>query len=553
MFSFKKGVALLAAVSMVFSLSSVDFSKAAKSKPVLSNKKVTLKVSQTKKIKVKKLSKKAKVTWKTSKKSVVFITKQKKNGAAYATIKAKKAGNAVITAKCVDKKSKTTLKCKVTVTGKAKKNTANSVSKTTPKPEDNKNAQTTPLPTQTPIPTANPAKWVTTWGTAEEKAGTMSDDPKNESMPKMALEGTTIREAIKITTSGKKLRFRLSNQYGDVPVVIGSMHIAKQIEPTKSDIDLSTDTVVTQNGSEKITIPVGEVILTDPVDFNAVALDTIAISMYIESAPTLKITAHRGARSTTYQVAGNSVSSATIPKQKKTLAWYFLADCSVWMEQGGRSIVCFGDSITDGYGTDKPNLGGGMDKKGQGGPDQYTRWEDFLAKRLQANEGTKDVAVINEGIGSNGMLGSYPTDSGKDRFQRDLLQHDAVEYCIILFGVNDLNQLKDTTMYDKLLPEYQKMVKLCHDNNIKVYGAPILPFGAHSYYSENSEKVRNMINDWMRSTDSQMDGIIDFESVLADPANPTCLLKEYTSDGLHPHYGYDVMGAAVDLSLFEKK
>lgn len=42
------------------------------------------------------------------------------------------------------------------------------------------------------------------------------------------------------------------------------------------------------------------------------------------------------------------------------------------------------------------------------------------------------------------------------------------------------------------------MVKLCHDNGIKVYGAPILPFGTSDYYSEGSEQVRTMINDWMR-------------------------------------------------------
>ena len=96
------------------------------------------------------------------------------------------------------------------------------------------------------------------------------------------------------------------------------------------------------------------------------------------------------------------------------------------------------------------------------------------------------------------------------------------------------------------------MVKLCHDNNIKVYGAPILPFGTSSYYSESSEQVRQMINKWMRSTDSQMDGIIDFESAVADPANPHNFLEKYThKDGLHPYDGYEVMANAIDLTLFE--
>ena len=60
-----------------------------------------------------------------------------------------------------------------------------------------------------------------------------------------------------------------------------------------------------------------------------------------------------------------------------------------------------------------------------------------------------------------------------------------------------------------------------------------------------------MINEWMRSAESGFDGIIDFESVLADPANPTNLLYEYTkADGLHPYEGYSAMADCVDLNMF---
>ena len=63
-----------------------------------------------------------------------------------------------------------------------------------------------------------------------------------------------------------------------------------------------------------------------------------------------------------------------------------------------------------------------------------------------------------------------------------------------------------------------------------------------------------MINDWMRSTNSQMDGIIDFESAVADPDNPKNVLEAYThADGLHPYDGYEVMANAIDLTLFEQR
>ena len=327
-------------------------------------------------------------------------------------------------------------------------------------------------------------------------------------------------------------------------MTVKSLHLAKQVKADASTIDTATDQVVTVNGTEEFVIPKGKVIVTDPVDFSVNALENIAITSYFGASPTKNITGHRGARATTYQVSGNHVSDETLTEPKTTLSWFFLADASIWSTKESKAVVCFGDSITDGYGTDADYLG----KK----PDSYTRWVDYFAKRLQENDKTKHISVINEGIGSNSILGAYPTDAGKDRFARDLLEHDGVGYCIILFGVNDLNKLENTDKYDQLLPEYQKMVKLCHDNGIKVYGAPILPFGTSAYYSDASEEVRTMINDWMRSTDSQMDGIIDFESAVADPDNPKNVLEAYThADGLHPYDGYEVMANAIDLTLFE--
>lgn len=382
--------------------------------------------------------------------------------------------------------------------------------------------------------------WVTTWGTAVENFVATP-----EGMP-LPLENTTLRQMIRVTTPGTGLKLRLSNQYGKSDVVIRSMHIARQIEADQSAIDTTTDTIVRALGSEEIVIPAGEMIETDSADFSVEAFDTIAITMYFGAAPTAidEMTGHRGARATTYQVSGNEVSAEAFSSPATTTSWYFLADASLMSPAGSKAVVCFGDSITDGFGTDSAVPG----KK----PNSYTRWVDFFAERLQANEGTKQISVINEGIGTNSILGSWPTDAGKDRFIRDLLGHDGVKYCILLFGVNDLLSLTDTGKYDQLIPEYQRMVSLCHENGIKIYGAPILPFGASWAYTEAAEEVRTKINAWMRSPDSHMDGIIDFERAVADPENPKNILPEYAPlDGLHPYEGYKVMAEAIDLTMFE--
>ena len=61
-----------------------------------------------------------------------------------------------------------------------------------------------------------------------------------------------------------------------------------------------------------------------------------------------------------------------------------------------------------------------------------------------------------------------------------------------------------------------------------------------------------MLNNWMRSEESGFDGIIDFESAVADPANSINIKEEYThSDGLHPYDGYEAMANAIDLTMFE--
>lgn len=510
-------------------------------KPALSKTKVSVYTGKKAKISIKKIAKKTKVTWKLGNKKVAKIVKQKKTGKPYAVIQGVKKGKTTLLARYKQGKKIRKLTCRITVLAAKKsvpqKNTAVPSSTASPSQAPNSSPAITPTPEPTATPTPT---WVTTWGTAEEKC-----DVTSNAMPQITLEDSTVRQIIKVTTTGSKIRFRLSNQYGGSDVTIKSMHVAKQVKASNPQINTDTDATVTFKGKENFIIPKGKVIQTDAIDFPVEALENVAVSTFFGESPNTNITGHRGARATTYQVSGNQVSANTFSNYKTTTSWFFLADASLLSASGSKAVVCFGDSITDGYGTDATYLG----KK----PDSYTRWGDYFAKRLKANKGTENVSVINEGIGSNSILGSYPTDAGKDRFNRDLLEHDGVAYCIILFGVNDLDKLQNTDKYNLLLPEYQKMIETCHKNNIKVYGAPILPFGTSSFYSENSEKVRQLINQWMRSSESGVDGIIDFENAVADPANPQNLLAKYTNkdDGIHPYNGYQVMANAIDLNLFQ--
>jgi lysophospholipase L1-like esterase len=58
------------------------------------------------------------------------------------------------------------------------------------------------------------------------------------------------------------------------------------------------------------------------------------------------------------------------------------------------------------------------------------------------------------------------------------------------------------------------------------------------------------INEWIR-TSGAFDGVIDFDELTRDPANPSHILAEFDSgDHLHPNdAGYEAMANSVDLEL----
>ena len=77
------------------------------------------------------------------------------------------------------------------------------------------------------------------------------------------------------------------------------------------------------------------------------------------------------------------------------------------------------------------------------------------------------------------------------------------------------------------------------------YAGTIFP----GYFSDEGEVARKAVNDWIR-TGGVFDGVIDFDAVVRDPANPDHILPEYDfGDRLHPNdAGHRKMGESIDLS-----
>ena len=189
-----------------------------------------------------------------------------------------------------------------------------------------------------------------------------------------------------------------------------------------------------------------------------------------------------------------------------------------------RSVVALGDSITEGIGATV---------------DAYSRWPDVL-NSLNNQNGITNVSVVNMGIGGQRIEGYNPVS---DRIERDLLNIAGVDTCILLLGTNDIGMAKEDTS-QKIIDAIEEVVKTCKDAGIKIYVGTIMPMKNHDYYTAEHEAIRQAVNAHIRKSEGY-DGVIDFDALFQDPADPEKMKAEYNSpwkDYLHPgDAGYKAM------------
>ena len=381
---------------------------------------------------------------------------------------------------------------------------------------------------------------MTSWTTAQMEF-------RDEINPQTPLTGSTIRQVIKLSRTGEKMQLTLSNEYGKEALVIDALHFAKPMDG--SMIDISTDTAVTFNGSESVTIPAGGSVVSDPVMFDAGEDGKIGVTMHIASAPEM-ITGHEVSLTTTYIREGGMVNDISMIGSETNEEWFFIASVDVMQSAENGVVVCLGDSITDGVGSSSA----------------ANTWPALLNERLAADPETAGLSVVNQGIGGNKVNGYSWGDRARWRYERDVLDQKGVKYLIILEGINDIGgrtedvaseweESTDGTVTGGIIEAYQEIIDAAHEKGIKVIGATILPCGKSGYYGsggEAMEAMRQKLNEWIR-TSGEFDKVVDFDAITADPENKLNILDEYDcGDGLHPSdTGYEAMADAIDLSWFK--
>jgi lysophospholipase L1-like esterase len=384
--------------------------------------------------------------------------------------------------------------------------------------------------------------WVGSWAASQQLP-----EPQN-SMPPEDLNDATLRQIVHLSVGGATLRVHLSNAFGFLPLHLTSVHIAKPLSSAAASIDPATDKALTFSGREDVIIPAGAEYISDPVSYPAAALSDLAVSMHFD-LPSAEQSGHPGSRATSYLVHGDAVSVAELAGARKFDHWYQLAAIDVAVGPDAGAIVALGDSITDGHGATT----NGND-----------RWTDVLAQRLQANTGTRNIGVLNQGIGGNHLLTDRLGPNVLARFDRDVLAQTGVRWVIVLEGVNDiggLTRLSDPPPAEheafvrRILASYEQIIARAHAAHIQVIGATIMPYTDSGYYHPpvSNEADRQAINAWIRAA-GHFDAVIDFDRVMADPKRPDHLNPAYDSgDHLHPSAaGYRVMGEAIPLSLFAR-
>ncbi|MBN1604458.1 MAG: T9SS type A sorting domain-containing protein [Chitinispirillaceae bacterium] len=380
--------------------------------------------------------------------------------------------------------------------------------------------------------------WVGTWACAPYKVY------KNENQPPMTLTGNTLRQIVRVSIGGDTLRIKFSNITYEKSITIQKVTIAKSPDATKSAIDVSTITGLTFNGKDDVTIAAKSEVYSDPVAFDLDTSMRVAVTIYYgECETSTNMTFHWGSRGNSYFASGDKTSAAVLSGAAERVGWFTISAIDVLAPKSACSVAAIGNSITDGAGIDAVN------------PGLQNRWTDRFSEALLANETTREVGVLNLGIGATKVTSAgNGAESGVDRFQHDVLEQSGLKWVIIFYGVNDLGA---GVSADGILAGIKKMADMAHakDPEIKVYGATITPFQGYKETSYTSkESVKNDFNSKLPKQ-TFLDGVIDFAKAIADPSDPSKMLQKYRdggwNDGLHPGpAGHQAMGKSIDLKLF---
>jgi len=368
--------------------------------------------------------------------------------------------------------------------------------------------------------------WVTSWYAAPQP-GWDSQFVLPMNVPAI-LDDQTVREYVRISAGGERVKLVFSNRYGKAPLAIGAASVMTR--------------EVTFAGARQVVLAPGATVTSDPIALSVAPLSQLEVTTYLPKRTAIT-GFHWGASQSMSIAAGNVGGAAESPNATRVEGRLFLSAVLVDALPSGRTVVALGDSITDGNGST---------------PDADRRWPDFLARRLAPH----GIAVANAGISGARLLKDGMGDSALARFGQDVLGEPGVSDVIVLLGINDIGwpgspfaPAETMVTLNELTAGFRQLAAIAHARTVRITVGTLPPFeGAlegtpfAGHYNPQKEALRLRLNDWIRSA-GIFDAVVDFDAVLRDPARPQRMRAEFDSgDHLHPgDTGYRKMADAIDI------
>lgn len=399
--------------------------------------------------------------------------------------------------------------------------------------------------------------WVTTWATAQSAAPVTPERPMfpphaprpdsqsttrprpSHVIPAIA-DNQTVRMIVHTSIGGRRLRIELSNAYGKAIVSIGNAHVA--IRTKGSSIDPRTDRQLLFSGNQSVDIRPGVVIVSDPIDLDIKPMSDLAVSLFVVKGDKVP-TNHEIGVHTSFIADGDNTAAEEIANASTTTTYLWLRSVDVDAASGAFSVVCLGDSITDGYGTTT---------------DADQAWPTLLAKRFQQQPKGPRISVVNEGISGNEVIRDGAGVSALARLDRDVLSEPGVRWIVLLEGINDINLRgqvagQGALVADDLIRAYEQIIARVHMHNVKIVGATLTPEEGLWLAGPVGEATRQKVNQWIR-TSGMFDAVVDFDAAVRDKDRPGRLRDDFDpGDHIHPNdLGNASMANAFNLSVFTR-
>jgi lysophospholipase L1-like esterase len=363
------------------------------------------------------------------------------------------------------------------------------------------------------------------------------------------LEGSgtaTIRNAVRVTAGGKRLRIRLCNMMGGEPLVVGRVTIALQVRPGSPEAVRGTMAELTFSGDRSVVVPPESHITSDPVDFDLANEASLLVSLFVSAQPQI-VTMHKFAPNLSYCANGQDVSTSHRGADftESSRSWRYLAAVEVSGGDATGTVAVLGDSLSTTY--PQP-------------PDVHAAWPDHFARRLLYGSGRPALALASVAVGGNRLLRDgfnhpdhepnelFPVRAAK-RHEWDLLPLAGLRTVIMPLGTTDVFQ-KPNPAAQEILAGLQDLAQQLCAHGLKVIGATLPPRWPSTGYTAEMDAVREELNNLIRSGALHAD-FVDFDAILRSDKDPRRLRPAYDSgDHLHPNIdGHLAVASAIDLDV----